>query len=105
MAKKKVNIKKFKEETMKPVTSGWGSIKTLRVQPDKETLEMLKGMGAKISHERLPAMYINTVQGKAKFVKTEYENEFGGWNDRYYTRYGYYVIHEGNRHHVYKVMK
>ena len=46
---------------------------------------------------------IGTVQGVADFVKTEVEDEFGRWNDDYWTREGYYVIHEGKKHHVYKV--
>jgi len=74
-------------------------------QPDKATMEMLKDMGAKISHERLPPPYINTVAGKAKWVTTEYEDEYGRWNDRYSTAMGYWVIHEGNKHHVYKVIR
>jgi len=48
---------------------------------------------------------ISTVQGRAGFVKTEVEDEQGNWNDSYYTHAGYYVIHEGKRHHVYKVIK
>ena len=46
---------------------------------------------------------INTIQGKAEYVKTEVEDKNGNWNDNYYTKDGYYVIHEGNKHHVYKV--
>jgi len=52
-----------------------------------------------------PAKTIDTVAGRAKFVKTETEDEFGKWYDEYYTRNGYYVIHEGNKHHVYKLEK
>lgn len=46
---------------------------------------------------------IDTVQGTAYFVKTEKEDKSGRWNDDYETRHGYYVIHEGKKHHVYKV--
>jgi hypothetical protein len=44
---------------------------------------------------------IKTVKGKATFVKTEVEDKFGRWNDKYRTKDGYYVIHEGKKHHVY----
>jgi len=46
---------------------------------------------------------IDTVAGVATYVKTEVEDRYGRWNDDYWTRDGYYVIHEGKRHHVYKV--
>jgi len=46
---------------------------------------------------------IQTVQGQARYVRTEVEDKSGRWNDDYATRDGYYVIHEGNKHHVYKV--
>ena len=46
---------------------------------------------------------INTCQGIAQFIRTEVEDKDGKWNDNYYTRDGYYVIHEGKKHHVYKV--
>ena len=45
---------------------------------------------------------INVIGGTAKYVCTEIEDKFGRWNDNYYTRDGYYVIHNGNEHHVYK---
>jgi len=48
---------------------------------------------------------IDTVAGKAFFIKTEVEDESGRWHDDYWTRDGYYVIHEGRRHHVYKLGK
>lgn len=46
---------------------------------------------------------INTVAGVATYVKTETEDKYGRWNDDYWTRDGYYVIHDGKRHHIYKV--
>ncbi len=49
--------------------------------------------------------YINTAQGRAYYVTTEVENEYGSWNDSYETVAGYWVIHEGNKHHVYKTNK
>lgn len=48
---------------------------------------------------------IETVQGTATFVKTEFEDADGKWNDSYFTYNGYYVIHQGFRHHVYLVGK
>jgi len=50
-----------------------------------------------------PTASIQTSAGEAFFVKTEHENETGRWNDDYWTRDGYYVIHRGKQHHVYKV--
>jgi len=50
-----------------------------------------------------PKAYIDTIRGKAYFVKTEKENKQGRWNDSYETVAGYFVIHEGTLHHVYKV--
>lgn len=46
---------------------------------------------------------IDTVAGKAFYVRTEIEDKQGRWNDSYQTREGYYVIHEGKKHHVYKI--
>ena len=46
---------------------------------------------------------IGTAAGEAFYVKTEVEDKHGRWNDDYYTRDGYWVIHEGKKHHVYKV--
>ena len=45
---------------------------------------------------------IQVMSGTAKYVKTEVENKFGKWNDNYYVKDGYYVIHHGNQHHLYK---
>lgn len=48
---------------------------------------------------------IDTVAGKAFFVKTEVEDESGRWNDDYWTKDGYWVIHRGKEHDVYKLRK
>jgi hypothetical protein len=45
--------------------------------------------------------FIDVIGGRAKFVCTEIEDSLGRWNDDYYTTDGYWVIHQGNRHHVY----
>jgi hypothetical protein len=58
--------------------------------------------GTKKKMHRLPS-FINTVAGKAYFVKTETEDKHGKWNDDYSTRDGYWVLHSGKKHHVYKV--
>ena len=50
-----------------------------------------------------PADSIQTSAGEAYFVRTEHENEAGRWKDDYWTRDGYYVIHRGKQHHIYKV--
>ncbi len=44
---------------------------------------------------------INTVAGIATFVKTLSDKEL--WEGDYSTRNGYWVIHRGANHHVYKV--
>ena len=45
---------------------------------------------------------IDTVQGVAVYMCTEMEDSNERWNDDYYTSDRYYVIHEGDKHHVYK---
>ena len=50
-----------------------------------------------------PKPYIDTFKGKAKFVKTEIEDKYGRWDDHWKTTSGEFVIHEGKKHHVYKV--
>ena len=47
--------------------------------------------------------HIDTIRGRALYIRTEEEDAHGRWNDNYYTRDGYYVIHEGRLHHVYQV--
>ncbi len=49
------------------------------------------------------ASYIDTAEGRAKFIKTEVEDKDGKWNDNYQTKDGYYLIHQGDKHHVYKL--
>jgi len=44
---------------------------------------------------------IQTVAGEATFVKTLTDSEL--WAGDYSTRNGYWVIHRGAEHHVYKV--
>jgi len=47
--------------------------------------------------------YIETANGIASYVCTEIEDENELWNDDYNVRDGYYIIHKGNQHHVYKL--
>lgn len=47
---------------------------------------------------------IGTAAGDAYFVKTEVEDKYGRWNDDYKINDGYWVVHEGNKHHIYKVV-
>jgi len=49
--------------------------------------------------------YIDTMDGRAQYMKTEVENAYGNWNDNYYISRGEYVIHEGQKHHVYVVKR
>ena len=48
---------------------------------------------------------IRTVEGEAFYVKTEYEDRSGNWNDNYSVKDGYYVVHEDIAHHIYKVKR
>ena len=48
---------------------------------------------------------IRTVAGEAEYIGTEIEDKRGRWNDNYSTRDGYYVIHHGDKHHVYSVRR
>jgi hypothetical protein len=50
-----------------------------------------------------PQKSIRVVGGTAHYVKTEVEDSQGRWNDDYYTRDGYWVLHEGNKHYIYKM--
>jgi len=45
---------------------------------------------------------IEIMGGTAKYVKTEIEDSKGRWNDNYYVKDGYYVLHQGSYHHIYK---
>jgi hypothetical protein len=76
---KTVNTGDFKEEMFGPMTSGWGS------------------------NTEQPRPYIHTFMGKAYYSHTETENKYGSWNDRWQTIHGEFVIHEGNKHHVYLI--
>ena len=51
----------------------------------------------------MPKPYIDTFRGKAYFVKTITEDKYGNWDDHWETIRGEFVIHEGNKHHVYKI--
>jgi len=47
--------------------------------------------------------YIDTIRGKAYFIKTITEDKYGDWDDHWATIRGEFVIHEGKKHHVYKI--
>jgi hypothetical protein len=59
----------------------------------------------KLFSKYTPAKTISTVNGEADLYTVEEENAQGKWNDDYYTRDGFWVIHKGNNHYVYKVKK
>jgi hypothetical protein len=46
---------------------------------------------------------ISTANGIARLYTVELEDEMGKWNDRYATKDGFYVLHEGKKHIVYKL--
>lgn len=72
------------------------------VQPPKNA-EILFGVGAKIVPKKKVKDSISTASGKAFFVRTEKEDSQGKWNDNYKVKDGFYLIHDGNLHHVYRV--
>jgi len=49
----------------------------------------------------MPKPYIDTIRGRAYFLKTCTENKYGNWDDHWATIRGEFVIHEGKKHHVY----
>jgi len=48
---------------------------------------------------------INVAGGVADYIKTETEDARGRWNDNYYVKDGFYVIHKGSEHYIYKLRK
>jgi hypothetical protein len=56
---------------------------------------------ASLIREDLDGQTIGTVQGGALYSHTEVEDLNEDWNDDWPTRLGFYVIHEGQQHHVY----
>ena len=46
---------------------------------------------------------IGMAGGTAYYVHTEIEDKYGRWNTSWRTRDGYWVIHRGKYHDVYKV--
>ena len=65
---------------------------------------MLTGDKQMIKDEGLIGDTIRTISGEAEYIGTEIEDSNERWNDNYYTTRGYYVIHEGSKHHVYKMI-
>jgi len=45
---------------------------------------------------------IQTADGEKKYFKTEFEDDNGKWKDNYSIKDGFWVIHDGKRHHIYK---
>ena len=62
-------------------------------------------MKEKLQQVRGVKNVIQTVQGKALYIGTEIEDANGKWDDNYPISKGYYVVHEGKNHHIYKVIK
>jgi hypothetical protein len=53
--------------------------------------------------EKKPSKTIMTAQGEAKYVRTDIEDEHERWRGmNLYTRDGFWVIHEGKKHHIYQ---
>jgi hypothetical protein len=48
--------------------------------------------------------FISTVAGRAKLYKIETEDALGRWNQSWRTSDGFWVVHVGKKHYVYKVV-
>jgi hypothetical protein len=47
---------------------------------------------------------IKTIQGEAEFVRTDIEDENEKWEGmNLSTKDGFYILHEGKKHHIYQV--
>ena len=62
----------------------------------------MPGPSKEIKIKRMVKPVIETVDGLKHYYKTEVEDSDGNWNDNYSVRDGFWVIHEGKYHHVYK---
>jgi hypothetical protein len=69
-----------------------GAIKHKVEDTKKETLKQIGNVKKTIS----------TAKGPAEYIGTEVEDSNGRWNDNYNVRDGFWVLHEGEKHHVYK---
>jgi len=65
----------------------------------------IKDMEGKVIAESFVPEKIKTIDGTAHYIGTEIENKQGRWNQSYATRNGYWVIHDGDYHHIYKVTR
>jgi hypothetical protein len=62
-----------------------------------------RGFNKHLQNKQEPENYISVAGGKAHYIKTEVEDSRGKWDDNYFTKDGYYVLHKGKKHHVYKL--
>lgn len=69
---------------------------------DKSLLCRMDGKDMKCIETGQPPK-IDTVKGKAELVNVEIEDRYGNWNQNYSTSRGYYVVHKGDKHFIYKV--
>jgi hypothetical protein len=86
-----------------PAKDDWEKIDYLRKWSLKNLRENTEDWLAKMGKEVYgaePSIY--TVNGKADYVGTEVEDENNRWDDSYLIKNGYWVIHDGKKHHVYK---
>lgn len=86
------NVKKFSYKDLK-------QFKTLKRQqinslPDKQKI-ILPGV----------KKTIYTVMGIAHYQHSEIDDEYGNWNDNWRINDGYWVTHESNKHHIYKIIE
>jgi hypothetical protein len=78
---------------------------TNKTQLEEKCANWQRDFNKHLKNKQGPTAVIQVAGGNAYFVKTEVEDAKGKWNDNYYVKDGYYVIHQGKRHHVYKLSK
>lgn len=90
MAKRQIHVREYLKKDGTNVTDHNRKIEKI---PERETYK-------KPYCE--PSPTIQTVAGIAKLVRTEYDTD-GHWKGNYNTKDGYWVVHDGSRHHIYQV--
>jgi hypothetical protein len=66
-------------------------------------MRMSRNASAIKIHAGLILPSIDVMGGSATYLFTEIEDANGKWDDSYNVNQGYYLIHDGKYHHVYKL--
>ena len=105
----KVNVKKVKSDD--PLAYSYGYIQGKEGEKISDAKNLApayiegykKGKSEREKVYGNPEETIQTAGGIAYYVRTDIEDKNGRWEgDNLYTKDGYYEIHEGNIHHIYK---